>query len=44
LSGAVPLDARIASIANHIIVVTFSVVMLWLSRGALRLKPRRAGA
>lgn len=36
LSGEVPRDARIASITNHIIVVTFSGVMLWLSRAALR--------
>jgi hypothetical protein len=44
LSGEQPLDARIASIANHIIVVTFSGVMLWLSRGALRFRqPRNSG-
>jgi hypothetical protein len=41
LSVNVPLDARIASIAYHIIVVTFSIVMLWLSRRALRIKRRR---
>jgi len=36
LSGTVSPDARVASIANHVIVVTFSVVMLVISRRALR--------
>ena len=36
LSGAVPRDARIASIANHVIVVVYCGAMLWLSRRALR--------
>lgn len=36
LSGVVPLDARIASVTNHIIVITFSAALLWLSRRALR--------
>lgn len=43
LSGTVAPDARIASIANHIIVVTFCTVMLWLSRRALRLRPATGG-
>jgi len=41
LSGEVPFDARVASIAYHLIVVTFSGVLLWLSRGVLRLRPAR---
>ena len=41
LSGTVPPDARLASIANHIIVVTFSAVMLVISRRVLR--PPRTG-
>jgi hypothetical protein len=36
LSGTVPPDAHVASIANHIIVVSCSVLMLVLSRRALR--------
>ena len=36
LSGVVPRDARIASIANHVIVVAFCAATLWLSRRALR--------
>ena len=36
LSGVVPFDARVASIANHIIVVSFCAASLWLSRRALR--------
>jgi len=37
LSGVVPFRARVASIANHIIVVSYCAVVLWLSRRALRI-------
>jgi hypothetical protein len=46
LSGVVPRDARIASIANHVIVVAFCAATLWLSRQALRARaasPRSRG-
>jgi hypothetical protein len=36
LSGVVPFDAHVASIANHVIVVSFCAAALWLSRGTLR--------
>ena len=36
LSGVVAPLARVASIVNHAIVVTFSATLLWLSRRALR--------
>jgi hypothetical protein len=39
LSGYVPPMARIASLVNHVIVVTFSATLMWLSRNALRAGP-----
>jgi len=36
LSGDVPFRAHVASIANHVIVVSFSAVVLWLTRRVLR--------
>jgi len=40
LSGHVPPMARIASLVNHVIVVTFAATLMWLSRNALRAGPR----
>jgi hypothetical protein len=40
LSGYVPPMARIASLVNHVMVVTFGATLMWLSRNALRAGPR----
>ncbi|HVU50602.1 MAG TPA: hypothetical protein VHL80_07930 [Polyangia bacterium] len=40
LSGDVPPMARVASLVNHVIVVTFSATLMWISRRALRDDPR----
>jgi hypothetical protein len=44
LSGVVPYRAHVASIANHIIVVSFCAAVLWLSRRALRIAVPRGVA
>jgi hypothetical protein len=39
LSGYVLPMARVASLVNHVIVVTFSATLMWMSRNALRAGP-----
>jgi hypothetical protein len=39
LSGYVLPMARVASLVNHVIVVTFAATLMWLSRNALRAGP-----
>jgi hypothetical protein len=40
LSGNVPPLARVASLVNHVIVVSFAATLMWISRSALRDDPR----
>jgi len=40
LSGHVLPMARVASLVNHVIVVSFAATLMWLSRNALRAGPR----